>query len=279
MIKSPYIFSEIKRKSFSANTSFSCKVSFKVSPEAFHAVYMASFLIRKLTFAMFYQTANIASRRHSCISLPGIRVNHRTSPYSIPDQRQKSIGLSRASRRIGFHIGNKFNPYISITTRYTEYGLLPRSTTSFCLLSLLCFPFILPLTTNIGLIYLNSTFNYLWYISNHIFPCRIQYPEDSALVSPGLTSDFIATKPQYEVSQYLLPLSLCKSKRQSIGCPFVLALSTIIFPSSYNPIFIIITHWTSSSINSLQVLFFIPPSYTFGGWNGTSPFLIMCFFV
>src|SRR3989338_2639556 len=236
MIKSPYIFSEIKRKSFSANTSFSCKVSFKISPEAFHAVYMASSLIGELTFAMFYQTVNIASRRYSCISLPGIRVNHRTSFYSIPDQRQKSIG---------FHIGYKFSPYISITTKYTEYGLLPRSTPSFCLLSLRCFPFILPLTTNIGLIYLNRTFKYLWYISNHNFSCRIQCPEDSALVSPGLTSDFIATKPQYEVSQYLLPLSLCKSKRQSIGCPFVLAFSTLIFPSSYNPIFIIITPWTS----------------------------------
>src|SRR3990170_5240787 len=138
MIKSPYIFSEIKRKSFSANTSFSCKVSFKISPEAFHAVYMASSLIGELTFAMFYQTVNIASRRYSCISLPGIRVNHRTSFYSIPDQRQKSIG---------FHIGYKFSPYISITTKYTEYGLLPRSTPSFCLLSLRCFPFILPLTT------------------------------------------------------------------------------------------------------------------------------------
>ncbi len=46
-----------------------------------------------------------------------------------------------------------------------------------------------------GYFNLNRTFKYLWYIPNHNFSCRIQCPEGSALVSLGLTNDFIAIKP------------------------------------------------------------------------------------
>ena len=92
MIVSPHIFSQIKRQSYSTDTTFSSKPSFKVSPESLKAIYMIALFIAILAFAMFYQTMDITFRSNASVTFPSIRTNGRTL-YRSFERSSASSGL------------------------------------------------------------------------------------------------------------------------------------------------------------------------------------------
>ena len=82
MIITPHIFSQIKRQSFSTNTTFSCQSSLKVSPETLKTIFMIAFFVAIFTFTIFYQAVYITFGCNTSIALPTIRIDYTASLYS-----------------------------------------------------------------------------------------------------------------------------------------------------------------------------------------------------
>ena len=233
MIKTPYIFSKVKRKSLPTDTTFGCEISLKVSPEPFKTIYMSALFIRKLLFIMFYKTVHIPFSCNASITSPGIRINSRATFYLLLDQWQKGLCL---------YIRDYLSPHISSTTIYSKHWLLLTcSTSSLSSFDPVCLPFIPPSTPNIGLINFYLTIKNFRNIPEHRLSCYIQSPKNSSLVKSSLKSYFIATKSQHKISQYLPPLILGKPERQFIRNPFILTFTTFKFSSPDFPLFDIIT--------------------------------------
>jgi len=83
VIKTPYIFGQIKRKTLLSNTTFGCKISLEISPESFKSIDVSAPCIGELPFGMFYQAMHVSFGCNTGISSPGIRVDDRTTPYTL----------------------------------------------------------------------------------------------------------------------------------------------------------------------------------------------------
>ncbi len=123
MVISPNIFSKIKRKAFSSNSSLSCQSSFKITPKAFKPIYIITFTITVFIITLLYYPMNIAFSSNPSIAFPSIRAYNGTLPNPLTYKGQ----TARRLLIFALYTATLFAPnYIAFTKRTS------RTFMSFC---------------------------------------------------------------------------------------------------------------------------------------------------
>lgn len=225
MVISPNIFSQIKRQSFFADTTFGRKFSFKISPESFKSVYVITLLIGIFSFAMFYQAMNVAFSRDTRIAFPGIRANDRTSFNPSTNQRHKGLG---------FNIRNNLSPYLAASAEDAKHRRFESAPASFGLFFPLALAFVFPLAAYVGLINFNRSTEDLRDISAYRYPDFSQGAQDTPAINTCFITNGLAAEASQKPLDNLHPFPTTQIQRQRQRIPFVFTACTAVFPSSDN---------------------------------------------
>jgi len=212
MIVSPDVFTKIQRQFLLSNSSLWGEFPFKVSPESFQSIDMIPLSISVLSFSMIHQTVNVPFRCDPGIRLPGIGTDNRSGRY-IPAYQRLDGSC--------FYIIHHFCPNGTVPAEDPEYWLLLRSSPSFGSLIPNHLSFIPPLTSEIGLIDLDSTGEDVRDILGEYLPDDSKSSENSSPFNRCSKRDRLAALFQEEPEDYFFPLILCQIQWEPMWCEVI----------------------------------------------------------
>ena len=163
---------------------------------------------------MIHQTVNIPFRCNPGIGLPGIGADNRTRRDLLTYQ-----GLESSC----FYIIPNFCPDSTVTTEDPEYWLLLCSSPSFGSLIPDNLSFIPPLTSEIGLINLDSTREDIRNIFDKNLPDDCESAENSSPLNRGPKRNRLAALFQQEPRDDFFPLILCQIQGKAMRCEVIVA--------------------------------------------------------
>ena len=219
MVISPYIFSKIKRQSFSSDAAFSCKPSFQIPPKALKPIYVIALTIAIFLLSMLNDPVDITFGSNARITLPGIRADY--GPTSNPLTYQ-------GKQRFGFSIGNHLSPYFTISAQDTKHRSFLSASSPLGLYCPLSLPLVSPLATNIRLINLYSSAKDFRNILNHSFSHVKQCSQNTLTLNPRFLCNTLSGKTLKKRHHYRSPFRCLQPEGQTVGFPLIFTSDTTV---------------------------------------------------